>query len=905
MPSCRRPFVSIASAGLLAATVLPAPAQAVATTTVAAPAAPHVRTAAPSRHEVTKGHRISVRSLASRPARRTTHHAYPRLSLPAGKLPRVPRTGERSSPLRVPRLPNARAGGEITNLVRPSTGAVAASPPKSALSRGAATPAGAGPLLATRQATGFGGVSESTVVPGGCSPSAPPCIEPPDPWVGVGPDHVVQAVNTLIRITDKAGTKLVNDTDFATFFGEPADQEADADPHVSYDAESGRWLASALSYDCTAGHLYLGVSDTDDPTGDWTIYRFDYAGVVPDYPAFGTSTDKIVLSVNEFTIDPVTGGCEVDEGSGAASLRVVDRADAIDGDATVASVVLGPDTDRLAWRPGFALGPGVGTDVYAVGIGLGDGGETPGAMIYATISGTVGGADVAIAERDLTDDATLDTAPPGFVNPPEPFQVGGDQIAAATDGRPTDALWSDGHLYVVSTFACQSLLTGDVYDCVRLTDLDTRSDGDPLQDFAYFAFGFDSYMGGIGIAGDGTLHVVFSRSNEVSIPSTWDAARLPTDPPNTLRDERRLRTGLAAYAGERWGDYVGVARDPSDPTAVWQADEVPTANGSWTTWVSKVTLTPIGDHEVTRISGSNRYETAAALSAATFPANVDAVYVATGENFPDALAGGPAAADRNAPLLLVKATSIPAPTATELTRLAPKTIYVLGGTGTISDGVKTALQAYTTTHTAGSVVRLSGSDRYRTAAAISRNAFQPGVDVVLVAIGTNFPDALAGAPAAALLDGPLLLVTPTSIPSATATELTRLKPVLIVVLGGGISSKVESSLARYTLDGARDFVARIAGSNRYETAAFVAGGLFPANVPVTYVATGTNFPDALAAGPAAGIEGSPVLLVSPTSIPTSVATELGDLEPHRIVVLGGTGSVSNGVQNALGAFLGS
>ncbi|MEO8468971.1 MAG: Ig-like domain-containing protein, partial [Chloroflexota bacterium] len=117
---------------------------------------------------------------------------------------------------------------------------------------------------------------------------------------------------------------------------------------------------------------------------------------------------------------------------------------------------------------------------------------------------------------------------------------------------------------------------------------------------------------------------------------------------------------------------------------------------------------------VTRLAGASRYETAAAISAASFAANVPVAYVATGLSFPDALAGAAVAGWAGGPVLLVPGTSIPTAIANELTRLNPGRIVVLGGTGVVSDGVKAALGAYTS----GLVTRLAGASRYETAAAI-------------------------------------------------------------------------------------------------------------------------------------------------------------------------------------------
>ncbi len=75
---------------------------------------------------------------------------------------------------------------------------------------------------------------------------------------------------------------------------------------------------------------------------------------------------------------------------------------------------------------------------------------------------------------------------------------------------------------------------------------------------------------------------------------------------------------------------------------------------------------PIGGPEMQRLSGADRYATAAAVSAASFSPGVPVAYVATGANFPDALAAGAAAAERGGPVLLVTGSAIPASTAAEL-----------------------------------------------------------------------------------------------------------------------------------------------------------------------------------------------------------------------------------------------
>ena len=301
---------------------------------------------------------------------------------------------------------------------------------------------------------------------------------------------------------------------------------------------------------------------------------------------------------------------------------------------------------------------------------------------------------------------------------------------------------------------------------------------------------------------------------------------------------------------------------------------------------------------VTRLAGLDRFGTAAAVSAATFAPGVPVVYVATGDNFPDALAAGPAAAHRDAPVLLVRGNRIPEPTATELARLRPGAIRVVGGTGVISDGVLAALQGYTST---GNVTRLAGATRYATAAAVSAEAFAPGVPIAFVATGKNYPDALAGVAAAGAAGGPILLTEPNSLPGETAAELARLGPGRIVVLGGPgvILDGVLPALQAYTTGS----VSRMAGMDRYETSAAVSAQSFSRSSTV-FVATGASFPDALGGGPLAGGLPGPLLLVKPTSVPASIAAELGRLGAERVVIVGGPGAVSSAVATELARLTG-
>ncbi|HYD08884.1 MAG TPA: cell wall-binding repeat-containing protein [Acidimicrobiales bacterium] len=293
-----------------------------------------------------------------------------------------------------------------------------------------------------------------------------------------------------------------------------------------------------------------------------------------------------------------------------------------------------------------------------------------------------------------------------------------------------------------------------------------------------------------------------------------------------------------------------------------------------------------------RISGADRFATAAELSKVRSPNGVTTAYVATGTSFADALAGGPAADQSDGTVLLVTRDAVPSATRAELVRLDPDEIVILGGTGAVSDTVANALEDIAPTR------RVSGDNRYATAAAISADTFAPlSGGTVYVATGESFPDALAGASAGALNDAPVLLVTKDDVPSETQAEIQRLAARQIVILGGtnAVSPAVEQELRSGLL--APPSVTRIAGADRYATSVELSKALFPNGADVAHLATGRNFPDALAGGPVAAAGGGPLVLTPGTCLPSSVRTELSRLGVSRSTLLGGSGAISG----ALGA----
>lgn len=294
-----------------------------------------------------------------------------------------------------------------------------------------------------------------------------------------------------------------------------------------------------------------------------------------------------------------------------------------------------------------------------------------------------------------------------------------------------------------------------------------------------------------------------------------------------------------------------------------------------------------------RVAGADRVETAIAI-AELKPGPISAAVLAGAGAFADALVGAPLAGALDAPLLLTGPSRLDERVAAALERLAPERVVLLGGEKALAPEIaETLAEDY-------AVERVAGADRFATAAAVARRLGEP--DGAYVATGMDFADALAIAPLAVHTARPILLTWPESLPESTAGVLDELEPDGLVVLGGpgAVSEEVAEALAT----GDR-IVRRVAGSDRYATAVALLAEAEARGMPpqTLWLATGADFPDALAAGPAAGAAGQPLLLVSGHDLcaAPAPAAALEDRGEHieRLRLLGGPATLTAGAASQL------
>lgn len=303
--------------------------------------------------------------------------------------------------------------------------------------------------------------------------------------------------------------------------------------------------------------------------------------------------------------------------------------------------------------------------------------------------------------------------------------------------------------------------------------------------------------------------------------------------------------------------------------------------------------TPAAAASVDRLHGADRYATAAAISQQAYPSGAPIVFLATGAGFADALSAAPAAAAQGGPLLLTATRTLPAATANEIRRLKPQRVVIVGGTGVVTGAVVTALRSLGV-----SVERVSGADRYETSRAIVERYFS-GAETAWVATGANFPDALAASAAAGSVGGPVLLVNGLagSLNSASRTTLNRIGASSVLIAGGVgvVSAGIEDGLRARGGD-----VQRLSGDDRYGTAVAINQYAFPA-AERAFIATGIDFPDALAGAAFAGRIGAPLYSSVPTCLPPAVRDDIvSRLGASQVTLLGGS-AVLGGTVGSLAA----
>lgn len=337
-------------------------------------------------------------------------------------------------------------------------------------------------------------------------------------------------------------------------------------------------------------------------------------------------------------------------------------------------------------------------------------------------------------------------------------------------------------------------------------------------------------------------------------------------------------------------------------------------------------------HEVERIFGQTRFDTMLEIALKFNPGKSQNVILATGHNFPDALAGVPLARQKNAPILLVDATpELSSKAFSYIKEHVDKKgyVYILGGNVVIPETFVSALVELGFDQV--NIHRLGGLDRYDTAVEVAKQLQHDGREFY-IASGDTFSDALSASVVAATenyvstekasyyksirqeikdsIGGVPILLVPSNKPVPESVtnylnsfNLTEEQKQKINIIGGTavVPESSVKQLNEVVKKIASNGITRLAGLERYDTMAIVNNQAEVLEASNIYLASGENFPDALTGAVLAAKDCSPLVLVNDTMPKGSSELLQGffnknqeePLKNTKITALGGEAAISN------------
>jgi len=407
---------------------------------------------------------------------------------------------------------------------------------------------------------------------------------PPDPSGAVGPNHYVQAVNSVIRIFDKTGTPLTAPVALGTFLGTSSNS---GDPIIMYDQLADRFFVS--EFGAANNSLILGVSTTPDPTGTYNVYEYIFPSF-PDYPHYTVWPDGYYLTVN---IGSSVVAYVLDRDAilaGAANPAIVGFS--LPGVVRIGGIVFSPEPANL-----------LGTDFPA---------NTPGYFVYLQDDGwsaAITFDHLKVWETNIDFSGTSTISAPTLIAI-APFEATFFPFGTGDVEQPGTSQKIDNINSVVSYMAnYRSFAThnsflinfnadigGDISG-IRWIELRNVGTG-PMSLFQEGTWslpdGENRFMGSMGIDEDGNIGLAYNIGSANTRAGIRFTGRLDGDPlgqmsfqEQTIQDGNGIQTGFAS--ANRFGDYAHMTMDP-DGATFWHTAEYFKSNNFWTTRIASFNL---------------------------------------------------------------------------------------------------------------------------------------------------------------------------------------------------------------------------------------------------------------------------------------------------------------------------
>lgn len=434
-------------------------------------------------------------------------------------------------------------------------------------------------LLSATIGTGFDGVDN---VQG---------VAPPDTNADVGPNHIVQTVNTALGIWDKDGNELLAPTAINALwagFGGLCESTNRGDPIVLYDSQADRWLISQFAFPAgfTDNRQCIAISQTGDPTGAYHLYDFPWDDTkFNDYPHYGVWTDGYYSGVNQFTGNSFTG-------SGVVAYerdKMISGQPAQQVQFDLETTFPNAFTPMPADIDGIFLPP---TDMPAPFVTADDANELN--VWHFEVDWTTP-SNSTFTLADTLAVAPYNGAVCGFSR----------DCIAQPNAQRLDSIGQrmmfrlayrnlNGQSKLIATHTVVGSDTDTNIAGVRWYEIDLTDDGMPsLANNGTYNLndGNSRWMGSSAMDAVGNIGVAYSVSGPTTAPSIRFSGRSPADPADTLTVvEGELKAGEGSQSGvNRWGDYSSLSVDPTDDCTFWYTTEYYKAGddntSAWSTYI--------------------------------------------------------------------------------------------------------------------------------------------------------------------------------------------------------------------------------------------------------------------------------------------------------------------------------
>jgi uncharacterized protein YjdB len=284
-----------------------------------------------------------------------------------------------------------------------------------------------------------------------------------------------------------------------------------------------------------------------------------------------------------------------------------------------------------------------------------------------------------------------------------------------------------------------------------------------------------------------------------------------------------------------------------------------------------------------RLGGADRYATSVAISQAGWKGTSSYAVLASGSDFPDGLSSATLAKKYNAPVLLTTKDSIPQNVLNEIKRLQVSHIFIIGGTGVVSQAVENELNAMNIT-----TERFGGADRYATSVQIAEKLGVTSGEII-VANGYEWSDALSAAAIAAAKGIPMILTDNNVLPDSVRTFIGKSSFTKTYILGD--TDLISNSVANMFPG-----IQRITGSNEYERNINIIS-TFESGIDFSNIciASGRDFPDSISGSALAAMNSSAVVLVDDSNIQAVTSQYIKEklFEVKNVYIFGLQGAVND------------